>query len=1095
MGDVRKVRQKNNSNEGRKRLIFWNIAGVKSKDKEVWRFLEKGDFISLCETWLEEKDCKSWENKLSKKFVWKAIPARRGAKRGRAKGGFLIGIRKEWEAGIRLEIKEVEEGLVKTSIKGGKERLVIWSVYNSGNIQKFYEHWNMVDLTEEGKVIVGGDFNIRIGNLGRLVGSTEDNTWELEKRESKDKTCSNGCSELLEFCGDRDWSIANGNFYGDERGEFTYIGARGSSVIDLVIINDEVRESMYKFEVGERIESDHTPVTVEIMGEERSLEGSKECVEKVQTRQRLCWGEEAISVFRNRTEVVEKEVKEEDSVEEVWEVTKKIVEDAVTRKEFKVKKWAVGTRKWWDRDCAKVKRRAWESYKNWKKGKVNKERYLEERNIWRRTCREKEREWKDAEVEKLRQIKNESEVWNFLNSHRKRRERVENNIDSEEWKRHFVKLLEGSEERTMGEIRQECEEIAEKEKEKITVREIKEAWKMLKKKKAAGLDGIPNEVWIHGGEGLRNILICVLGKVWDGQGLPREWRAGVIVPLFKKGNPEEAKNYRGITLMATAYKLYTELIRKRLEKEVEELRVLPEGQAGFRKGRSTMDNIYVLDHLINRAKKSKEQLYSVFVDLKAAFDTVDRSKLWGILEKMGISKYLIERIKELYQETMVKVRVGEHMTEEFWTVKGLKQGCVLSPLLFSLYIAGLEEEMRGRNVGGVKIGKVRVWVLAYADDLILLAKNREAMLQMLRILKIFLDSRGLILSEEKTKILVFNRGRRSKKERWWWEGNELEEVKVFKYLGFIFNSEGNYKDQLAELKKKGIAAAKKTWGLGENTGKNDFNRREMLFDYLVRSVMAYGCEIWGWRERKELEKVQLDYFRWVLRLDFCTPRHLIYAETKIEKLKIGWGGRAIRFEEKVSKLGEERLTKMCWLEKREGEAKSGYCKDRKNYLNNLGFSELEIVNMRNREEQIEEILVRRDRDIEKQLIEGKIREAKYNRRFGEILTSKRPSYLRAYKRDIDIDIVAKIRCGNFENINKYWLSEEERRCRLCKKEGESLEHLIGRCEETKEWMCDLKKEGMFRWKDYMSEESSIVIVKAFKKIIAKQKRIERERTG
>lgn len=193
---------------------------------------------------------------------------KKGGKKGRAKGGFLIGIKKDWEVGQKVEIKEVDECLVKTIIEYGKEEMVIWSVYNSGNIKKFYEHWEKVELTEEGKVIVGGDFNIRIGYMGSLVGRAEVNVKEMEKRESRDRTCSNGCYELLDFCGKRDWSIVNGNFSGDEKGEFTYIGARGSSVIDSVIINDKVRERMYKCKVEERIESDHAPVWVEIRGSE-----------------------------------------------------------------------------------------------------------------------------------------------------------------------------------------------------------------------------------------------------------------------------------------------------------------------------------------------------------------------------------------------------------------------------------------------------------------------------------------------------------------------------------------------------------------------------------------------------------------------------------------------------------------------------------------------------------------------------------------------------------------------------------------------------------------------------------------------------------
>ena len=98
----------------------------------------------------------------------------------------------------------------------------------------------------------------------------------------------------------------------------------------------------------------------------------------------------------------------------------------------------------------------------------------------------------------------------------------------------------------------------------------------------------------------------------------------------------------------------------------------------------------------------------MFVDLKAAFDTDNRDRLWQILEKVGISKYLIERLKEIYYETKVRVKSGESLSDEFWAVKGLRQGCLLSPVLFCIYIAGLEKMLCDRNVGGIKIGKERI---------------------------------------------------------------------------------------------------------------------------------------------------------------------------------------------------------------------------------------------------------------------------------------------------------------------------------------------------------------------------------------------------
>ncbi|OXU17255.1 hypothetical protein TSAR_008375 [Trichomalopsis sarcophagae] len=220
--------------------------------------------------------------------------------------------------------------------------------------------------------------------------------------------------------------------------------------------------------------------------------------------------------------------------------------------------------------------------KKWRKGFQPKV-YLQKKREWKKHCWKTEQAFKETEEAELRNIKRENDVWKYLNKSRKKRIKIENNIKENDWLQHFINLLEGSEEKCLGErrINEECM----KEDEKISVEEIKRALKSLKKKKADGFD------------------------VWNGEGLPDDWKTGVIAPLFKKGDPELTKNYRGISLLSTAYKIYTEVLRGRLEKEVEEKGLIPEGQAGFRKGRSTIDNIFILSHIVQKAKKTKKTIY------------------------------------------------------------------------------------------------------------------------------------------------------------------------------------------------------------------------------------------------------------------------------------------------------------------------------------------------------------------------------------------------------------------------------------------------------------------------------------------------------
>lgn len=153
--------------------------------------------------------------------------------------------------------------------------------------------------------------------------------------------------------------------------------------------------------------------------------------------------------------------------------------------------------------------------------------------------------------------------------------------------------------------------------------------------------------------------------------------------------------------------------------------------------------------------------------------------------------------------------------------------------------------MEDRGIGNIAIGNTRVWTIAYADDIVVLAKNREALLDMMNTLGKFLKKRKLELGTEKTKMVVFNRNRKEKREVWKQKKEIIQEVQTIKYLGFIFNKDGNYKEHIKELSRKGRIATNKVWGLGERICKDDFNRRWNLFKYLVQSIISYGAEIWG----------------------------------------------------------------------------------------------------------------------------------------------------------------------------------------------------------------------------------------------------------
>lgn len=110
-------------------------------------------------------------------------------------------------------------------------------------------------------------------------------------------------------------------------------------------------------------------------------------------------------------------------------------------------------------------------------------------------------------------------------------------------------------------------------------------------------------------KGIGERFLALARGIWRCEGIPKDWNKGAISPIFKKGNKEEIVNYRGITLMSTAYKVYTGVLNKKLTEEVEGK--LPQSQFGFRKNRGVVDAVYILNYVVNKELSGGGKIFAI----------------------------------------------------------------------------------------------------------------------------------------------------------------------------------------------------------------------------------------------------------------------------------------------------------------------------------------------------------------------------------------------------------------------------------------------------------------------------------------------------
>ena len=440
-----------------------------------------------------------------------------------------------------------------------------------------------------------------------------------------------------------------------------------------------------------------------------------------------------------------------------------------------------------------------------------------------------------------------------------------------------------------------------------TIQEVKAAVQTLKNGKAPGTDQITAEAIKAGGDILLHRLHVLLQAIWRTEQIPTVWKKAIVIPIHKKGDSRDCKNYRGISLLSIVGKIFTKIIQSRLQKYREQ--TSREEQAGFRPNRGCCDQIFAIRQLLEERIRCGKRAVIVFIDFRSAFDCIHWPALWKALEAELVPQKVISLLQQSYEGSFSQIRIRNEMSEEFAIRTGVRQGDVASPLLFNVVIdAIMRKVFKDRH--GIQFGADdRATDLMFADDSAVLAEDDAEATHILYDIAHISQTFGLKINTEKTKVLSTDGSPTTVHLN----GDRIEQVQEFKYLGSLIQDKkvASTTEIHSRIGQAAAAFASLKWCLWKRSNIST-KTKIRLFRTLIIPILLYGSETWTLLkpELNKLEVFQMRCLRQILHVSLrdhlrnetirrrCDQQPTI--EEQIQKRRLRWFGH-------VSRMNNNRL--------------------------------------------------------------------------------------------------------------------------------------------------------------------------------------------
>nr|VZI37250.1 unnamed protein product [Spirometra erinaceieuropaei] len=445
-------------------------------------------------------------------------------------------------------------------------------------------------------------------------------------------------------------------------------------------------------------------------------------------------------------------------------------------------------------------------------------------------------------------------------------------------------------------------------------------------------------------------LTALFQEMWRQGEVPKDFKDATIVHLYKrKGNRQVCDNHRGISLLNIAGKIFVRILLNRLNNHLEQ-GLLPESQCGFRCHRGTTDMVFAARQLQEKCQEMRTHLYSTFVDLTKAFDTVNREGLWKIMQKFGCPERFTQMVRQLHDGMMARVTDNGAVSEAFAVTNGVKQGCVLAPTLFSLMFSAMLMDAYRDERPGIRIAyktdghllnqrrmhfKSRLWgtrwtsskstvelsstttvhELLFADDCALNTTSEEEMQRSMDLFSAACENFGLVINTQKTVVMHQPppNSAPNAPPQISVNGTHLQVVENFPYLGSTLSRNTKIDDEVANR----ISKASQAFGRLQSTVWNrhglQLSTKLKMYKAVILPTLLYGAETWTVyaKQARRLNHFHLSCLRRILRLkwqdripdtDVLERTGILSIYAILRQMQLRWSGHLVRMD-------DERLPK------------------------------------------------------------------------------------------------------------------------------------------------------------------------------------------